>query len=139
MRKLLPLLLFLSALDPVAALTIDVVQVFPETCGNTNGQASILVSGGVPPYTVVWSNGNSTPDLINVSAGTYTVTVTDIDGTEASASVVIPDLPTLPYSEGGSYLVPDGQGGETWGGSLCRPMQWTYRHAHRPVRWHPSL
>ncbi|MBK7946462.1 MAG: hypothetical protein IPJ85_14670 [Flavobacteriales bacterium] len=32
---------------------------------------------GVPPYTYEWSNGATTPTVMGLPAGTYSVTVTD--------------------------------------------------------------
>ncbi|MCX7862999.1 MAG: choice-of-anchor L domain-containing protein, partial [Bacteroidales bacterium] len=48
----------------------------PELCGSP-GSASINVSGGIAPYTFIWSNGSTSSNLTNVQGGTYTVTVTD--------------------------------------------------------------
>lgn len=48
------------------------------TCnGGTNGQISISVLGGTPPYTYVWSNGATTSYMNGLAAGTYSVTVHD--------------------------------------------------------------
>ena len=35
------------------------------------------MSGAIGPYTFAWSNGASTQDLANLSAGSYVLTVTD--------------------------------------------------------------
>ena len=66
-----------------------------ESCfGNTNAQATAINSGGFAPYTYSWSNGasvvsTSNPTNKNLSLGTYTVTVQDVGGCSATASVVI--------------------------------------------------
>ena len=53
------------------------------SCGSNNGKLFANVSGGLPPYTYMWSNvpGFSLINSIsNLGAGTYTSTVTDING-----------------------------------------------------------
>ncbi|MBI2270127.1 MAG: SprB repeat-containing protein [Bacteroidetes bacterium] len=55
------------------------------TCnaGNT-GNANVNVSGGLLPYTYSWSGGAGTsPNANNLTAGNYTVTVTDANGCKA--------------------------------------------------------
>ena len=59
----------------------------------TNGAASILVSGGTTAYSYNWTPGNPTGDgttsVTNLSAGTYSCTITDANGCTASQSVTI--------------------------------------------------
>jgi hypothetical protein len=43
----------------------------------TNGAIDLSISGGTSPYIYTWSNGATSEDLTNLSAGTYMVTVTD--------------------------------------------------------------
>lgn len=51
------------------------------TCNQLNGAISgITVSGGITPYGYAWSNGQATPTLSSLSAGSYTLTVTDAVG-----------------------------------------------------------
>jgi len=57
-----------------------------ETCGQQNGAIDLQISGGNSPFTYDWSNGASTQDLANLSAGTYTVQVTDHLGCLANAT-----------------------------------------------------
>ncbi len=73
--------------DPMLAV---VCNVDGATCGNSNsGNINIDVSGGVAPYTFLWSNGSTTEDLINISSGNYVVTVTDVNGCIASCSAIV--------------------------------------------------
>ncbi|MFN4256782.1 MAG: SdrD B-like domain-containing protein, partial [Saprospiraceae bacterium] len=60
----------------------------PATCV-TGGTATALGSGGTPPYTYLWDNGQTTQNATNLSAGTHTVTLTDAGGCTATATVSI--------------------------------------------------
>lgn len=58
--------------------------------GGNNGSATATVSGGTPPYTFDWNPGTGNSATVgNLSAGTYTVTVTDDNGCSATAQVTI--------------------------------------------------
>jgi len=46
------------------------------TCGNTNGDATIFISGGTTPYSYSWSNGDASATADSLNVGTYSVTVT---------------------------------------------------------------
>jgi len=51
-----------------------------ELCGNAAGTINVTVTGGTTGYTYNWSNGTTTEDLNNLSAGIYDLTVTDASG-----------------------------------------------------------
>jgi Secretion system C-terminal sorting domain len=54
---------------------------------NGNGSATATAFGGNAPYTYGWSTGDSTPTIINLPSGTYTVTTTDANGCTGQATV----------------------------------------------------
>jgi gliding motility-associated-like protein len=54
-----------------------------------DGSATVSVSTGTPPYTYNWSNGGTTQTTNGLSAGTYTVTVTDATNCQGTATVTI--------------------------------------------------
>jgi len=56
-------------------------------------QISANVTGGSGPYTYLWSNGATTPIISNLGPGTYTLTVTDINGCRAQESIEILPAP----------------------------------------------
>lgn len=74
----------------VNALPAVVPDVQDETCeGDNDGSINLTVSGGVPPFTYDWSNGSSMQDLMNLTAGTFDITIRDSDGCEWSDTYVI--------------------------------------------------
>ena len=62
----------------------------------TKGSIDISVQNGFPPYTYVWSNGESTQDLDNISQlGDYTVTITDSSGCSLLETFTIIDVENI--------------------------------------------
>ena len=68
------------------ALTADITNASP---GQNNGTAIIQVGLGNPPYTYLWSNGNTTDRDTSLVTGTYTVTVVDALGCSGAFEFVI--------------------------------------------------
>lgn len=69
--------------------------------GNSSGSLTVTSVHGGPNYAYAWSNGSTTSSgasttntVSNLSAGTYTVTVTDMSGLSKTASATITE-PTL--------------------------------------------
>jgi hypothetical protein len=54
-----------------------------------NGTSSVTIAGGNTPYSVSWSNGDTGMMADSLSAGTYTVTITDNKGCIATNTVTI--------------------------------------------------
>ncbi|MDO6601075.1 SprB repeat-containing protein, partial [Tenacibaculum sp. 1_MG-2023] len=54
-----------------------------------DGTASVSATGGAGTYTYLWNTGATTSSIANLSAGTYTVTVTDVNGCEQESSVIV--------------------------------------------------
>ena len=53
------------------------------------GSASAIVSNGLMPYNYIWSNSATTASIMNVSSGTYTVTITDANGCTDRSDITI--------------------------------------------------
>ena len=45
--------------------------------GLSNGQITLLPSGGTPPYTITWATGATGPTLTGLPAGNYTAVISD--------------------------------------------------------------
>lgn len=88
-----------------AQLQIDTVIATPVTChGFENGTAEVFVSGGTPPYSITWSDGQEGPLATNLAPGSYTVGVVDSLGAAVSASATIDEpSPILIQSTGITY------------------------------------
>jgi len=77
------------------------------TCVETaNGSITTTVVGGVPPYTYVWSTGDTTTSLSGLSSGTYTVTVSDANSDIGTASFTLIHNPIHPQPVLGSLVGP---------------------------------
>ncbi|TPW10421.1 MAG: hypothetical protein FD130_2222, partial [Halothiobacillaceae bacterium] len=58
--------------------------------GGNNGSATVSASGGNPAYTYAWSpSGGNAATANNLTAGNYTVVITDVNGCTGTASVAI--------------------------------------------------
>jgi gliding motility-associated-like protein len=66
--------------------------------GASNGSIDISVIGGPLIATYQWSNGVFTEDIMNLSPGSYTLTVTDINGCSATLTELITEPAALGVS-----------------------------------------
>lgn len=71
-------------------ITASIVGVSPSCFGGNNGTANSTVSGGTSPYTYSWSgSGATSPNVTGLTAGNYTLTVTDTRSCSTTATVTI--------------------------------------------------
>ena len=81
--------------------------------GGSNGSVAITVNGGVFPYSYAWSNGATTQNINNVSANTYTVTATDANSCNISASFTVTSPSAITSSVTGTNVTCHGQANGT--------------------------
>ena len=92
-----------------AALSLNTSST-PSSCGALpDGTASVSASGGVLPYSYLWSNGETLSSINDLAAGTYTITVTDQHGCMISTDVTVIPLTiglqvTAPVLNGGHHI-----------------------------------
>ena len=87
-----------DALTVPAAIVSTDESVSPKCFDQTDGSAKVFVSGGIEPYKVLWSNGqsdqlvfsNTYSEAVNLAGGTYTVTITDFNLVTQTATVTVP-------------------------------------------------
>jgi len=84
-------------------LSVNISSYTDVICLGTNdGTATAIVTGGIQPYTYLWDDANaqSTETAVNLTAGTYVLTVQDANNCKATKNVVITETvpPTLNVS-----------------------------------------
>lgn len=114
------------------------------TCaGACDGKARFIVSGGVAPYKVLWSNGQ-TDNITNASGfsesielcgGAYTITVTDKNGITSTQTVNLPEPApvalTFASQEPSAFSTCDGEVIATATGTTGLTT-WTWSVVNRP-------
>ena len=81
----------------------------PTTCpGMSDGQAELTIPGGIPPYTIHWSDGQEGPIATGLASGPISYTITDDHGSTLTGSGFIPEPPPiLPFPGFGFPYCPD--------------------------------
>ncbi len=70
----------------------------PNTSTNSNGSATAVPSGGVPPINYSWNNGQGGQTATGLVGGTYSVTATDQNGCSAIQTVVVNSTVGIDYN-----------------------------------------
>ncbi|MEP7264556.1 MAG: T9SS type A sorting domain-containing protein, partial [Bacteroidota bacterium] len=78
-----------SITEPAKYLAVTTTKTACTNCNPCNGTATANPTGGVAPYTYLWSNGQTVKKALGLCAGTYTVTVTDKNGCTNSCSATV--------------------------------------------------
>jgi hypothetical protein len=93
--------------------------------GSNSGSISVDIIGGSPPFSYDWSNGETGPSISDLSAGIYTLTVTDANGCEQEFSFEVDDVSSVSQQPLLSGLKvspnPVGQSG-SWNLSIAEPI-----------------
>lgn len=77
-------------IGPPSALVASGSSVNVNCNGGSDGQAKVTVTGGISPYDYAWTGYGDTDDkLENISAGVYTVVITDSYGCTTSENISI--------------------------------------------------
>ena len=118
---------FTTLIEPLA-VNAEIVNV---SCyGDSDGALYALATGGTEPYTFLWSTGDTTTAITGLSAGTYTVTVTDassvvainswIVGTPEPLSLSFIAEPVSCYGSSDGYII-----AYPWGGTSPHFFSWS--------------
>lgn len=104
------------------------------------GFAQVTASGGTPPYSYAWSNGNTTATATNLCAGTHSCTVTDSKGCTSIFNVTITQpsklVATITGTDIKCFGTCDGTGNISFsGGTAPYSFLWTpgYQTIENPI------
>lgn len=80
-----------------SVLEVSISSYDTKCYNDSSARAFSVVTGGTAPYNYVWSSSplQTQPNAVNLRAGTYIITVTDINACTATASTVINQPPRL--------------------------------------------
>lgn len=82
---------FFNECEPITLfqMGVECVVLQPSTQDSNDGAASLQITGGTPPYTIYWDNGNISPAIGNLTVGSYGATVVDYYGDFTAKTVCI--------------------------------------------------
>ncbi len=84
--------------EPANELTSSILPTHLPCYQDNSGIADLTVEGGTLPYAFNWSNGGTTEDQLNLSAGLYSVTVTDKNGCTVLDGITLNEGPAIGIS-----------------------------------------
>jgi gliding motility-associated-like protein len=103
--------LIINVTQPQSGISLNVTPIQPSCFGYANGSLSVVASGGLAPYTYLWSNGAQTPAIANLTSQDYVITVTDANGCALIDTIAL----NQPDSLVALFSIPDNFG--------CAPFQ----------------
>ncbi len=83
----------------------DITVIDATSSTSNDGQIAVNIIGGVPPYTITWSNGATTNPNTGLSSGLYILTVTDSTGCARTDSIQVGPATGLFSLQGNSKLL----------------------------------
>lgn len=72
-----------------ATFSISLFKEDMNCMAGSSGMARVVANGGVPPYSYLWSNTIQNDTILNLTGGTYDVTVVDDTGCRQTGSISI--------------------------------------------------
>ncbi|MBI5916422.1 MAG: T9SS type A sorting domain-containing protein [Bacteroidetes bacterium] len=77
------------------AVQIDIAHQDVSCPGAADGSATVNLASATPPFSFIWSNGETTQTVNQLSGGTYSVSSTDANGCEVVATVTVQEPSTF--------------------------------------------
>ncbi|MEL6391931.1 MAG: SprB repeat-containing protein, partial [Bacteroidota bacterium] len=75
---------------PIAPLELSSL-VTDISCDILEGNILVSVTGGTAPFSFEWDDGQTSDELVNVSSGSYSLTVTDVNGCTTEGTYTVND------------------------------------------------
>lgn len=88
--------------EKITGLNVNVTE---ETCAKKDGQIDLIITGSSADTTFQWSNGTMTQNLTGLSAGNYTVTVSDECGCIQTLAVTVSSACGVSNCEDGEMIL----------------------------------
>ena len=114
---------FATITEPLLGVSISINPTNTSCYGEEDGMAQAFAIGGTPPYTYLWSNGQTSSQATGLEAGTYNCTINDGNGCTTTQSVTInqpseiitnvitTDVSCNGFSDGSATINPTGGSG----------------------------
>lgn len=107
------------------------------TCDQANGSIFINISGGTTPYSYNWSNGSTSANLTNITAGEYSLTVTDANEctstiTDSIANISGPVIDSIEITDETCQLTNGAITISHSGGTAPYHYQWSEQTVNQP-------
>ncbi|MBK6882733.1 MAG: SprB repeat-containing protein [Flavobacteriales bacterium] len=121
------IIILLVAFLPLSAAALQVNgNISQPNCGLANGSVNAYASGGQAPYTWVWSpapaTGQGTSQITGLLPGTWTATVTDNLGEQATHDFILNNIQSITNTRWGHMGLQHERGAS----SLSRLSEWLY-------------
>ncbi len=91
--------------EPATSVSLTLTKTDVSCFGFNDGTVTSTVIGGLPPYTYLWATGETTADLMDLYAGTYDVSVYDINNCVATGSITVDEPTELVFSASASTSI----------------------------------
>ena len=114
-----------------SAVSVTLSTVAGITCnGDASGAIQAVSAGGTPLYSTLWSNGQTSSQATGLTAGTYSITVTDSRGctVEEQATLTEPAVLSVTGTTTGTNCAGDNSGSITASGAggtaISQPLEY---------------
>ncbi len=87
-----------AIIQNACAFSVTSAPIFYVCNGASNGVGTVSVNGGSPPYTYLWSNGETVEGVTNLSLGNYEVEVTDNIGCVVYHTLIVQERDAFSFT-----------------------------------------